>query len=72
MKAIDKTRNKIQSDVESYLRSGGEIQEIPTGVSGEFKLTGAPRAHLHRAPVRKTQKQVRDALKRNPVIRGAW
>jgi len=72
MKEIDKTRSKLQSDVEQYLSSGGEIQEIPTGVSGEFKLTGSPRAHLHRAPVRKTQKQVRDELKKNPVVRGAW
>jgi hypothetical protein len=34
-KKAEQARAKIAADVDAYLKSGGKIQEIPIGVSGE-------------------------------------
>lgn len=34
------TRESIQDDIESFLKQGGKIEEVPTGVSGVVPQKG--------------------------------
>lgn len=42
-KAATETRESLQSKVDTFLQDGGEIQQIPSGVSGQLSM-GAQKA----------------------------
>lgn len=46
-KQVEIARRKLAGDVDRFLANGGTINQVPTGVSGEVKLTLKDTGHGH-------------------------
>ena len=38
--SVDKTRDDLAEHIEAFLKAGGKVQQIPSGVSGQTSTSG--------------------------------
>jgi hypothetical protein len=52
---MNKTREALEKDVEAFLASGNEIEQIPAGVTGQDSFKGSKHIVISRRPKQVTK-----------------